>query len=61
MASKNSELWQQARRARDTLVDRFIDHPAVSLIDIGYDPSPGRGRTPIASSFASTCGARAPN
>lgn len=46
MASKNSELWQQARHARDTLVDRFVDHPAVSLIDIGYDPEPQPGEDP---------------
>lgn len=46
MASKNSELWHQARRARDALVDRFIGHPAVSLIDIGYDPEPEPGQDP---------------
>jgi len=38
MSEKNSELWDRARRARDKLVDQFLDHPDVSLIDIGYDP-----------------------
>jgi hypothetical protein len=38
MSQRNSELWNKARRARDKLVDRFLDHPEVSLIDIGYDP-----------------------
>jgi hypothetical protein len=38
MSEKNSEFWNRARRARDKLVDQFLDHPDVSLIDIGYDP-----------------------
>jgi hypothetical protein len=38
MSQKNSEFWNRARRARDKLVDQFLDHPDVSLIDIGYDP-----------------------
>lgn len=39
MSSKNSEFWNRARRARDKLVDKFLDHPDVSLIDIGYGPA----------------------
>jgi hypothetical protein len=38
MSQKNPEFWSRARRARDKLVDQFLDHPDVSLIDIGYDP-----------------------
>lgn len=38
MSHRNSEFWTIARRARDKLVDQFLDHPDVSLIDIGYDP-----------------------
>ena len=36
MPQDNAEFWDRARRARDKLVDQFIDHPDVSLIDIGY-------------------------
>ena len=39
MTMKNSEFWNRARRARDKLVDQFLDHPDVSLIDIGYAPA----------------------
>ena len=38
MSRENSEFWNRARRARDKLADQFLDHPDVSLIDIGYDP-----------------------
>jgi hypothetical protein len=38
MSQANSESWRQARRARDELADQLLDHPDVSLIDIGYDP-----------------------
>lgn len=27
------------RRARDKLIDQYLDHPDVSLIDIGYAPA----------------------
>jgi hypothetical protein len=45
MSQRNSEFWKRARRARDKLVDQFLDHPHpdVSLIDIGYDPDQGAG------------------
>jgi hypothetical protein len=39
MSQKNSEFWNRARRVRDKLVEQFIDHPDVSLIDIGYAPA----------------------
>jgi len=38
MPKEDSEFWNKARRARDKLADQFLDHPDVSLIDIGYDP-----------------------
>ncbi len=43
MQSDNPEFWDRARQARDQLADQFIDHPDVSLIDIGY--APGREQT----------------
>ena len=39
MSPRNSEFWNRARRARDKLVDQFLNHPDVSLIDIGYAPA----------------------
>lgn len=39
MSQKNSEFWNRARQARNKLADRFLDHPEVSLIDIGFDPA----------------------
>jgi len=39
MSQRNSELWNRARRARVKLVDQFLKHPQVSLIDIGYAPA----------------------
>lgn len=35
----NPEIMQRARRARDMLADRFINHPAVTLIGIGLSPT----------------------
>lgn len=35
MSQRDSELWERARSARDKLVDKFLDHPDVRLIDIG--------------------------
>lgn len=43
MSQEDSESWTRARRARDKLVDQFLDHPGVSLIDIGYDLDPEVG------------------
>lgn len=44
MSQESSEFWNRARRARDTLVEQFIAHPDVSLIDLGYAPE-GSERT----------------
>jgi hypothetical protein len=38
MSHRNSEFWNRARLARDKLADQFLNHPDVSLIDIGSDP-----------------------
>ena len=42
MSQRDSEFWTKARRARDKLIDRFIHHPDVSGIDIGYAPERGK-------------------
>jgi len=39
MSSENPEFWKKAHLARNKLVDQFLNHPEVSLIDIGYDPN----------------------
>jgi hypothetical protein len=39
MVQSDSEFWERARRALDKLVDQFLDHPDVSLIDVGYAPA----------------------
>ncbi len=36
MAPRDSGSWVEARRAQDELVQQFLDHPDVTLIDIGY-------------------------
>jgi hypothetical protein len=38
MSQGDSVFWSRARLARDKLVDRFLGHSDVSLIDIGRDP-----------------------
>ncbi|MCL5996816.1 MAG: hypothetical protein M1546_12285 [Chloroflexi bacterium] len=35
MTTQDAGFWDKARRARDKLAAQFVDHPAVSLIDIG--------------------------
>jgi len=42
MSQEDSEFWTKARGARDKLVDQFLDHPDVSLIDIGYPMEGGK-------------------
>ncbi|MCB0197585.1 MAG: hypothetical protein KDJ65_36910 [Anaerolineae bacterium] len=39
MASQDKEFWSRARLARDALSERLLNHPDVTLIDIGYDPA----------------------
>jgi len=42
MLQRNSEFWNRARRARDKLADQYLEHPQVSLIDIGNVPTEQR-------------------
>jgi hypothetical protein len=35
--------FQRVREALDKLVERYIHHPGVSLIDMGFDPDPAGG------------------
>jgi hypothetical protein len=42
MSQRNSEFWKRARRARDKLADQYLEHPQVSLIDIGNAPAEQR-------------------
>ncbi len=39
MSQRNSESWNRIRRARDKLIDEYLDHPDVNLIDVGYKPA----------------------
>jgi len=48
MSQEDSGFWNRARRARDKLADQFLDHPDVSLIDIGYAPERGEETEEIA-------------
>jgi hypothetical protein len=36
MAQRKSDFWAKARRAQEKLVAQFLNHPDVTLIDIGY-------------------------
>jgi len=36
MAPRDADFWTEARQAQDKLVQQFLDHPDVTLIDIGY-------------------------
>lgn len=42
MGQKNADQEVQLRRALDELSDRFLSHPAVSLIDVGHRSRPGQ-------------------
>ena len=42
MCQKNDDQAAQLRRVLDELSDRFLSHPAVSLIDVGHQPRPGQ-------------------
>jgi hypothetical protein len=37
MSPENSDFWDKARQARDKLANQLLNHPGVSLIDIGYE------------------------
>jgi hypothetical protein len=47
MSRENAEFWTRARRAQESLVEQFIHHPDVSLIDVGYAPEQGEGTEAI--------------
>ncbi len=34
-----TEAWSKVTRVRDILIEKLLDDPRVSLIDIGYDPA----------------------
>ena len=36
MAQQSSGFWETARKAQDKLVQQYLDHPDVTMIDIGY-------------------------
>ena len=36
MTKEDIEFWNRALRARDKLVEQYLYHPDVQLIDIGY-------------------------
>jgi hypothetical protein len=40
---KQPDNLQRIREALDKLVERYIHHPDVSLIDMGFDPDPAGG------------------
>ncbi len=44
MTQPDAEFWKRARKAQDRLVEEFLYHPEVSLIDIGLDPA-GQGES----------------
>jgi hypothetical protein len=47
MAPRDSGFWAEARRAQDKLVQQFLDHPDVTLIDIGYAGEENKPSQPI--------------
>jgi hypothetical protein len=46
MTTPNEDWWSIARQARDQLAAQILNHPNVSMIDIGEDPD-GVIRTPV--------------
>jgi hypothetical protein len=36
MPQANVDFWRRAREAQEKLAEAFLDHPDVTLIDIGY-------------------------
>lgn len=41
MPQSDAAYWDSARRARDKLVNEYLQHPDVNLIDMGYPPESG--------------------
>jgi hypothetical protein len=46
MTIADETWWARARQARDQLAAQFLEHPNVSMIDIGVDPQDEHG-TPV--------------
>ena len=46
MQQPDAAWWARARQARDQLAQQLLQHPDVSLIDIGMDPQ-GAGHLPV--------------
>ena len=44
MSQENSEIMKKARLVRDKLVEKFINDPDVTLIDIGFPPNSDAGK-----------------
>jgi hypothetical protein len=38
MQQYDPQYWENARCARDKLANEYLEHPDVSLVDIGYPP-----------------------
>ena len=47
MTKHTPEYIQRAQAARKKLADQFLEHPEVSLIDIGLDPESPDSAKPI--------------
>ena len=47
MSTENSELWARAYKARDKLVEQFLEHPEVTLIDISSELEKGKSEERI--------------
>lgn len=41
MAQRSSGFWEKARRSQQWLVEKYLSHPDVSMIDIGYPDEAG--------------------
>ncbi|MFN8490980.1 MAG: hypothetical protein U0350_25525 [Caldilineaceae bacterium] len=48
MPQQNSEAWTKARLAQEKLIAQFLNHPAVTLIDIGQKPAKGQAPEQLA-------------
>jgi hypothetical protein len=46
MKAPNNTWWAKAQQARDRLFAQLLNHPDVSLVDIGMDPR-GVSSTPV--------------
>jgi hypothetical protein len=46
MTAQSQSWWVRAHHARDQLIDQFLSHPDVGMVDIGDDPQ-GISITPV--------------